>query len=240
MAKEIEYDDEISSEYDEAPEEKLSGKKRRLKNLKQFKNTSMEEFDKIYEEIENNVYSSKFFEEQIEEHLKKFEDDYDLSDLKVNDRSTLRALIQSIMTLEKFEQMSFKIQSLLSDPKYAITGLSELERLGRIMTVIRSDISRMQEDLKITRKIRKSDREESVIAYIDNVKARAKKFIETRYGRVFCPKCHMLIGSVWAKDSDSANNKFWFYCKRCDERVIITFPELIKKGFRNVDNVPEF
>lgn len=240
MSEEFEIDDRIKSEDDLVSEENTSGKKRRLRNLKQYQNKSEIELDKIFQDIESGNRFSKQFEEQIEEHLKRFEEDYDLSDLKVNDKTTLRALIQSVMSLEKFEQMAFKVQSILSSPEHATAGLAELERLNRIMTVIRSDISRMQEDLKITRKIRKSDREESVIAYIDNIKARSKKFLESRYGRVFCPNCHMLIGSVWAKETDNTNNKFWFYCKRCDERVIITFPELVKKGFKNVDNVPEF
>lgn len=239
MDNDVEFDDEITTD-DSIDEEKRLNKRKRVRQLKQYQGMSDEEFNKKFDNIETGLITSKHFETQINEKLKEFELDYDLTDLKVNDKSVLRALIQALLSLEKFEQMAFKIQSNLTKPEYASIGLADLERLNRVMTVIRTDISRMQEDLKITRKTRKSDREESVIAYIDNIKARSRKFLESRYGSVYCPNCKMLIGRVWAKDGDNSNNKFWFYCKRCDERVIITFPELLKNGLKNVSGVPDF
>lgn len=224
-----------------------TGRKKKIRNLTQFKGMSDEEFDKAYQRLLENRSSSESFEIRILEKLAQFEEDYDTSDLKYNDKETLRALIQAMIGLEDMEQMSFTIREKAVDDDQA---MARLDRITRMMQSTRNDISRMSEDLNITRKIRKGEKEESVLAYVQKLKTKAAQFVNAKFGRVYCPNCHTLIGSVWALYPDAKDNKFSFYCSRslgdegeehiCGTKVVISYKELVEKGMKNLDGVPEF
>lgn len=215
-------------------------RRKQIRNLHQYKELSDEEFERVYQSIINKDLKNPYFEKRIKEEIAKFEKDYEISDLKINDMNTLRALIQAMLALEDYEQLAYKLQKKTVIDEEADYIIARLEKINKIMNSLRTDISRMQEDLKITRKIRKSDREESVINAIQDIKDRAKNFYTQKFARVFCPECKMLLGSVWVMYPESHNNKFWFYCKRCEQRIMISFPELVKSGMRNIKDVPEF
>ena len=59
-------------------------------------------------------------------------------------------------------------------------NLTTIEKLSKIMTDLRRDISRMQDDLKISRKIRKSTGEESARALLDKLKKQAAVFYKKK------------------------------------------------------------
>ena len=95
-------------------EEKLAGRdKSRMRNLKQFKELSDEEFDSKFEDMVGAntekqilpIRTTEEMEELVDEKLSEFADDYDLSDMKINDRLVLRNLIRSIISLEDFEDV---------------------------------------------------------------------------------------------------------------------------------------
>jgi hypothetical protein len=224
-------------------EDKKSGKYSRMRNLAQYRELSDEEFEEVISKKSMGVEQSKAFEERINKKLQEFENDYDLSDMKINDMDTLRALIQAQLTLEDYEQYLFKLRS---------EGITEnmvfaSEKLGKIMSELRADISKAQIDLNITRKIRKSDREVSTIAYIQGLHQQAKKFYEAKAGYVFCPKCDMLLGTVWSMYPQDQRNKIHFVCGRvmpdgttCGEKVTVTTAELLKgRGTNKKEITPE-
>jgi hypothetical protein len=155
--------------------------------------------------------------------------------LKSNDKLVLRALAQAYITLEDLEKYSY-IHRLdgLSDS----SSVFELEKLNNVMSGLRKDISSMQGDLKITRKVRKGDKEESVINYIENLKAKAKQFYKEKMFYIFCDKCSMLIATVWFLWPEEFN-KMAFHCKRCGEKVTVHSSELLEKKGVNIDDVPE-
>ncbi len=221
----------------------MNGKKTRLRNLRQYKSMDDEEFEDAYEELLLSKERDTNFEQRIQNKLEEFEIDYDISDMKFNDKEVLRSMIQAIISLEELEQLAYRIGLSAADDE---TALSRLEKVSRMKSFIRSDISNMQNDLNITRKIRKGEKEESVLAAIDNLHKKAKEFVNAKFGRIYCPKCKMLIGSVWVLYPKS-NNKFWFHCERiledgsiCDTRVVISYADLIKNGMKNIDGVPDF
>src|ERR1041385_1473555 len=157
--------------YNIQPEEdvvakKKRGKTSRMRNLVQFRDLSDNEFEQAMEKKQMGIASSEAFEKRIARKLEEYGQDYDLSDLKINDRDSLRALIQKQITLEDYEQHLFKMRS---------EGISEaqlfsVEKFQRAMYDLTADISKIQQDLNITRKVRKSDRDVSVLAYIDDLK----------------------------------------------------------------------
>ena len=210
--------DETNYEVDvneEAKPRKKSGKMSRMRNLAQYRDLSEEDFDKAMERKAIGLQTSEAFEKKITEKWEEFEEDYDLSDLKINDRDALRALIQAHITLEAYEQHLFKLRS---------EGISEqslfaIEKFQKAMSDLRADISKIQNDLMITRKVRKSDRDASVLAYLQNLQAMAKKFYENKMSYIFCEKCNMLLATIWALYPEEDRNKIALVCNRLIETV---------------------
>ena len=131
----------------------VSPTRKKIKNLKQFADMSEDEFEKHFQSLsedEEVLIDLAELEAKVEKKLVEFGDDYDLSDMKVNDRLVLRNLILTIISLEDIELIFAGIQTEISDRNILL-----LDRLSNVMSRLRSDISKMQTDLKLTRKIRK-------------------------------------------------------------------------------------
>ena len=63
--------------------EKVKGKLRRQRNLRQYRDLSEEEFNETIMKKALGIEPSKAFEERIANKWAEFENDYDLSDLKM-------------------------------------------------------------------------------------------------------------------------------------------------------------
>lgn len=218
------------------------GKIKRQRNLVQYKNMTDEEFDRVITEKALGVEFSDEFEKRINLKLDEFGEDYDLSDLKINDRMALRALIQAVIGLEDYEQLLFRLRTdgINTDTAFKI------EKLQKIMSDLRADISKIQTDLNITRKVRKSDQDVSVMAYIEDLKTKARKFYESKMFYVFCPKCNMLISTIWYLYPEEDNyvvlkcNRTMDDDSKCGTRVKITSKELLaNRGTNNRKIIPE-
>lgn len=184
--------------------------KLQVRNLKQYRNLSDEEFEEVYAEIVAGETTTKEFEERIRRKIDDFSKDYDLSDLKINDMLTLRALAQAFLTLEDFERYYFKMrQGNLDD-----IDVIRIEKINKILGELRRDISALQNDLKITRKIRKGDQEESVINFIESIKQKARKFYLSRMRPIVCPECKTWIASVWSLYPDDKQSSIKLHCRR--------------------------
>lgn len=213
-----------------------------LRNLTQYKEWSDDDFEAKMVEMENNPKIRKDFEGRIGKKLDEFAEDYDIDDLKINDREALRNLIQNIISLEDYEEMVYGIRSGEINPQ----NITVLDRLSKMMSDIRKDISKLQEDLNITRKIRKSDKESSVISYISNLKEQARQYYESKAGYIFCPECNMLLSTVWALYPE-ADNKITLKCNRtmddghkCGHKFTVTTKELLdNKGTNKPEITPE-
>lgn len=219
------------------------GKYKRQRNLRQYKDLSDEQFEEVIAKKSMGLETSKLFEDRIAKKWAEFDQDYDLSDLKINDRDTLRALIQTQITLEDYEQHLFKIRT---------EGISEqqlfaIEKFQKAMSDLRTDISKMQNDLNITRKVRKSDQDVSVLAYIESLRKKAKEFAEAKMQYIFCPRCNMLLATVWTLFPQNDKNKLVLFCERdlgdgqkCGEKVIVSTTELLKnRGTNKPEITPE-
>lgn len=213
-----------------------------LRSLKQYKDLSDDEFDELFDKKFFGVVSSKEFEHRIEKKLNEFAKDYDIDDLKINDRLILRALAQSLINLEDLEIISFNLRK---------DGVSDdnilfFDKLSNTMSNLRKDISKMQDDLKITRRIRKGDKEEGIIALVDSIKEKARIFYDQKMAHIFCPKCNMLLGSIWVLYPYS-KNKITLTCNRdlgngefCKTVVNTTSKELMEnRGSNKPEILPE-
>jgi hypothetical protein len=230
----------VPEDGDKLKKRKPSGKISRMRNLSQYKGLSDEQFAQVMEGKEETLGQSQDLEARINKKLDEYEEDYDLSDMKINDRDTLRALIQAQLTLEDWEQSAYKL-------RLDRASIGEIQQLQKAMSEIRADISKFQTDLNITRKVRKSDKDITALAYIDELKDKAHKFYQAKMSYVFCPKCDMLLGTIWSMFPEDERNKFTFTCGRtypdgtkCQHKIIVTSSELLKNhGTNKKEITPE-
>jgi hypothetical protein len=201
-----------------------------------------EEFDELYDKKLVDAAPVKEFEDRIERKMKEFENDYDVTDMKINDRNILRALCQAMITLEDMEQASYRMRA----EGFNNENIVRMEKLSRAQSDLRSDISKLQDDLRITRKIRKGEREESVLIFIDKLKDKARRFMQARQQYIFCPKCKMLLATVWTLYPDEPRNRIRVICNRvldngekCGEAVLVGTKEMLEGRGVNIEDVPE-
>jgi hypothetical protein len=218
------------------------GNRGRVRHLKQYQDLTDDEFNELMDKKAMGVESIKEFEDRIQRKLEKFEEDYDLSDMKINDKETLRALAQNLITLEDLENFMFKTRMAgISDQ-----NLMLIDKTTQQMSRIRSDISKQQDDLKITRKSRKADKEESILSLLKVSEEKAKRFYEARMSYIYCEECNMLLGTAWFL-WPNADNKLSFKCNRkldtgeiCKGKTVVSSKELMKnRGTNKPSILPE-
>lgn len=217
-------------------DEYSDGVKKRMRNLRQNRELTDEQFEEYWDKKMSNAEPSAELERRIQRKMDDYSKDYDLDDLKINDKATLRALIQAEIGLEDYEQIIFRIRQ---SGELTQQNVSAMDRIGKLMTDLRGDISRLQSDLNITRKIRKSDKEASVVSYIEALKMKARQFKEKTHAYVLCPNCNELLWTGWFLYPDS-ENKISLVCKRtlssgnkCNTRFTISSKELMELGGTN-------
>jgi hypothetical protein len=215
---------------------------KQLRGLKQYKDMTDEEFDDVFAERVAVITDSEDFDQRIAEKIADFEKDYDISDLKINDMMMLRTLMQSIITVEDLNRMAYDLRTDDISQDNVIVA----EKINRMVTDQLKAISTIQDDLKISRKIRKGQENESVLSYIENLKRKAREFYGKKMFIVTCPKCKKWIFSGWFLFPDM-NNDISLVCNSvtddggtCGEVVKITSKELLeKKGFSDPSLFPE-
>lgn len=216
---------------------------KKLRNLPQYKDMTDEELQALVLEKEN---SSEVIIQDLEARsqrmMQMFEEDYDLTDLKINDREVLKSLIRDILALEDYDKQISELRASGIDAN----NLLAVEKIQKVMSDLRKGISDAQNDLSITRKHRKSDQETSVIAYIESLKEKARKFYQAKMSYVLCPKCNTLLATIWTLYPEE-DNVLRLTCiqkdkegKPCGNVVTISTKQLItNRGTNNRESVPD-
>lgn len=152
------------------------------------------------------------FNRRVKQIRASFDEEYETEDIAANDKFMLDELATAMAQLE---MLNAELQEALTETPMDTHKISDL---NRIISGIRSDISKIQDDLKITRKTRK-EKTDSIPDYIQDLKRRAAKFMHERMLQIYCPRCHSLIATIWLLDFKSAN-KFAFTCPQCKYEFI--------------------
>jgi hypothetical protein len=216
--------------------------KESLRNLIQYKDLSDEEFEKVFQDLKNKELKSQVdYFERFEKKKQEFSQDYEVKDLKYNDKETFNSLINALLTLEDLENLSLNIRS---QEEVKPTDLTTLKKVTDMISRVRGDVSDMQDDLKISRKIRKGSKEETVHKTIENLKQKAEEFYKSRMSYIFCPKCKMLLCTAWFLYPDEEENKVKLICNReledgeiCGNEVIVSSKELVENNNKNIEGV---
>lgn len=183
----------------------------------------------------------KTFKELREEKKKQILRDYQVTDLNSSDEEALDKLASAYVTLERIEKNIDRLLEFLDQDPENQDYIQGLSRLNDAASKLRSDISRFQNDLGITRKQRNQDSEEDVVNHILKIKKAARKFAQYRTTLVFCTECNNLIGMVWFKYPKQKGNQAKFVCEKCKTQVSVH--PLNTKGGKypsDYDNVPQY
>ena len=182
-----------------------------LRNLPQYKDFSDEELLEVIESRKEKYKEDilgEDFEERIKNKIEELTEDYDLSDMKSNDLLILRALAQSLISLEDFELMAYEERQNIGND-----NIMTVDKVQKIISDLRRDVSNQQTDLKISRKVRKSDDREDVIQTVETLKEKAQRFADQKMRYIVCPKCDMLLATIWVQYPE-VDNVLTFQCNR--------------------------
>jgi hypothetical protein len=207
--------------------------KAKIRNLKQYKDLTDEEFDEVWKEREEALnISPEMLEARVEEGLAELSDDYDMEDMKSNDMIQIRALVLAQIQLEDLEKTAFSQRQNVDSQSVQI-----LEKVNRILGGLRRDISDISNDLQLTRKIRKQSKEASVIHALKDLKSKAHRFYKERMLYVFCPECKMLLSTIWLNYSDESINNIELKCNRCKHVFTQELLPLYETDNKNVEDI---
>lgn len=197
------------------------------RKLRQYASMTDDEFEEAMAQKEAGIAINKMFEARIKRKIDQLKEQYDFSDLKPNDWNLVRSLAQCEIDLEDIQ---LKMYNSRNEEEWDIIAYQTMSKMRNDLVKTISDI---QNDLQITRKVRKNDQETSVINFIDDLKKRNKKFLATKRKKIICPKCHRMIATLWGLDLTGSKTYFQYQCqvvledgKRCGEIIKFTGKEL--------------
>lgn len=212
--------------------------KRSMRNLRQFKGLSDEEFEEIYKKIISNDIIDADYENKIKEGIQKLGEDYDLDNLNANDMELLRNFVEATLQIRDLEHFAYHLRA---------SGLDErtINLLNKVNSQINDLIQRInaiQDALAISRKTRQADEKQSLVDFIDSLKRKAKEFYEQKMYYVFCPECNTLLATAWFLDTSDERNRVVVYCnreidgKKCEGKVVY---RPAKDNNRDMTNNPD-
>jgi hypothetical protein len=199
----------------------------------------------IGEELNNVALDPTAIYQEVQDRAnliyEKLSKDYDLTDLNENDRLAISDWCTIMVRIEDLEkEVSLIIATDSSDEKWY-----KVERVNKVLSGLRESASKIQADLSITRKARKGDNETSVVAFIDDIKARGRKMLDERLSYIYCPKCRELLANTWFLFPEvEGGNSITLTCGRttdrgkiCGHRFTVSSKELMENGNKNLLDV---
>jgi len=211
--------------------------KRRTRNLAQYTEMSDEDFNSFWDEKygggeEDDQEILEELKARMQEKLDDLEKDYDFSDMKANDKIQLESLVLAMLQLDDLEKEVYKRRSDISD-----TNVLTLEKLNKMMSELRRDISSISTDLQLTKKIRNKSKDVSIVQRWQELAKKASDFYKQKMLYIFCPDCRTLLANVWLLYSDEEKNKIILFCDRCKTKHEINLNELYDTGNKNLPDI---
>ena len=207
--------------------------KAQFHNLNQNKHLDMDDpvFLERWEAYKGSqVEDLEVDEERINELTERFSQDYDLTDMNINDTLSLQQIVRETVEIEE-------LQKLLSQAR-ANNELTKVTHIDRVIKNKLQIISLLQQDLDITRKSRQDSKGESLHEYLPIIQKKARSFLKERLAYIYCPECRMLVCNAWFTDWED-DNQLSLTCPReeCKHRFTVTSEELTKNRNNNIDGV---
>jgi hypothetical protein len=131
-------------------------------------------------------YTGKF-----QQRLDDYARDYRIDELnQSNDRAALHSLIGAELMLEALQK---EVERIVSEENL-IEKASEVKKLSDLIRDMTTTVTTIQRTLAIDRKTRKSEETDNFAGWLRATKQAAKKFIEDRMVKIYCPDCKVMVG----------------------------------------------
>lgn len=139
------------------------------------------------------------YQARVSAKIDELHEDYEINDLKANDRFTLEELAKALVTLENLDLQLFELR------KDVERNLTAIKDLSNVVNQSRTSIAKMQDTLGISRKMRKDSGSETAREELNRQKEIAKDKLRDVLDYIYCEKCTELIGNTWFQyyDEDS-------------------------------------
>src|SRR3990172_2439999 len=207
--------------------------KNKMRNLVQFRDMTDDDFEEYWAENYENVDEIPFdfedLERRIEEKIEELSKDYDLDDMKANDMMQLRSLILSVVQLEDLESKDFEIRQDINS-----ANVLTLEKINRMISALKTDVSALSTDLQLTKKIRNKSKEVSVAKRWNDLVDQAYEFAKRKMLYIFCPECNMLLATVWLLYTDEPYSSLSLHCGKCGNHFTEELSSLYEMGNKNL------
>jgi RNase P subunit RPR2 len=214
----------------------FTASRNRVRNLEQYQDMSDDEFETEFQrlygsEVPNTVNFDEL-DKRIQEHIEQLGEDYDLDDMKINDKIQLRELVLSMIQVEDLEMTVYEERQNI-DPSNIIV----LEKLNKMLSTLKSDISNISEDLQLTKRARDRSQSTSVVERWKELSQKAHEFYKRKMLYIFCTKCRMLLSTVWLNYTECTENMITLKCERCGNQEIVHLDRLYATDNKNLEDV---
>jgi hypothetical protein len=156
--------------------------------------------------------------EAFREILEEYRQSYDVDSLATpNDRANLDTIIMNTLALK---QLQDRLLQLTVDE--VVDNAPEIKKINDSIVAL-SDLNlRIERQLGIDRKTRKSESEQSVVEYITWLKSMAVEYLDnnSRLFKVYCKKCQIMVGRISGVYETTAYNAE-FQCPQCQKMIRI-------------------
>lgn len=207
----------------------------RLRNLKQYKDLTDNEFESWYQESfpekENVETVLVDLNSLIDLKLKELEKDYDFTEMKWNDQQQLRALCMAMIQLEDLELKAYVLRQDISED-----SMLNYQKLNQILSALRSDISTISNDLQLTKRVRNQSKDTSIANRWDELLKKASRMYKDKMLYIFCPECKQLLATTWLHYADN-DNVLKLHCGHCANVFEQELKGLYSKGNKNLASV---
>jgi hypothetical protein len=214
--------------------------KEQLRKLTQYRDLTDAQFDEVWAKRDVGISHNKLYEERIKVKIDEMKAEYDFSDLKPNDWNQIRSLAQLQIDLEDLNLMLFAARTKKNSAGETVFDAIEYKTLSQVRDSLVDRISSVQNDLQITRRVRRNDQATSVMDEITKLKEKINHFAEHKTKKLICPKCNRWIGQLYLLFWNAPKTKIQIQCQsdmedgsKCGEILTFTGKDLAEMGSSN-------
>jgi len=207
----------------------LETRAKQMKNLRPYKNKSVEEIMEILAERAATPkvvveVSSKNKAPTKSDYDKRFNDKFETLrkefSLDMNDSNDVEALKSLVRYQIQHENVTRDIDNIQKKENLNRDDYQSLKTLGEFQTGVSRSMIDLQDKLGISRKQRKEKQQDDVPKFISDLLARGKVAFDEKTSIIECPRCMIELGRFWL-NFPLLNNELQvsLECWKCHEQV---------------------
>ena len=129
----------------------------------------------------------------LQDKIDKYLEEYELDDMnQANDMVALTQMCQIELNMENIQEALNSLD--YTGKKGKDIDSKKIRELHSALRDANQNWVTLQTELAINRRKRKSEEDETPLKYIERLQSQAKKFIDSRFVKLVCPKCGQLLG----------------------------------------------